>query len=482
MAAAPKRRIIGPFNRVEGDLEVTVEIRAGRVRAAWSNSPLFRGFEQILPGKDPRDALVYTPRICGICSVAQSVAAAQALAAAQGLTPAENGRIATNLILATENLADHLSHFYLFFMPDFARAEYRARPWHEATAQRFAAQRGTAAREVLPARAQLLHLTGILAGKWPHSLALQPGGTTRAIEAQERIRLLSLIGAFRAFLEETVFADQLEQVAALDSVTALSGWAQAHPDSDCGRFIRLSEDLQLDQLGRASDCFMSYGAYFEADGHLWPAGVWQGGARALDPALISEDISHSWLQGQSTAKHPYQGCTLPSEDVQQGYSWCKAPRLQGQIMEVGALARQMVAGHPLVRSLVAAKGGNVHSRVVARLLELALLVPQMERWARALRPREPFCQHAAIPEEAQGAGLVEAARGSLGHWLRIRQGRILNYQIIAPTTWNFSPRDAENIPGALEQALVGAPVTDASSVAIQHIVRSFDPCMVCTVH
>jgi hydrogenase large subunit len=81
-------------------------------------------------------------------------------------------------------------------------------------------------------------------------------------------------------------------------------------------------------------------------------------------------------------------------------------------------------------------------------------------------------------------GLVEAARGSLGHWLSIRRGRILNYQIIAPTTWNFSPRDADGVPGALEQALVGAPVCDGETnpVAVQHVVRSFDPCMVCTVH
>ena len=79
-------------------------------------------------------------------------------------------------------------------------------------------------------------------------------------------------------------------------------------------------------------------------------------------------------------------------------------------------------------------------------------------------------------------GLVEAARGSLGHWLQVERGRIPNYQIIAPTTWNFSPRDAQGRPGALEQALVGAPADGASSAAVQHVVRSFDPCMVCTVH
>ena len=81
-------------------------------------------------------------------------------------------------------------------------------------------------------------------------------------------------------------------------------------------------------------------------------------------------------------------------------------------------------------------------------------------------------------------GLCEAARGSLGHWLSIRGGRIASYQIVAPTGWNFSPRDHAGTPGALEAALVGAPVLagERSPVAVQHIVRSFDPCMVCTVH
>lgn len=108
----------------------------------------------------------------------------------------------------------------------------------------------------------------------------------------------------------------------------------------------------------------------------------------------------------------------------------------------------------------------------------------MEDWAKAIVPGEPFCHHAGLPREAEGVGLVEAARGSLGHWLHIRNRRILNDQIVSPTTSNFSPRDASGVPGALEQALVGAPVREGEGtpVAVQHFVCSFDPCMVCTVH
>ena len=227
---------------------------------------------------------------------------------------------------------------------------------------------------------------------------------------------------------------------------------------------------------------MSFGAYRSPDGHLFPSGVWDGVPHALDSGLITEDPSHAWMAGDTRA--PAQGLTQPAPDRPGAYTWCKAPRYGGRVMETGALARQMVAGHPLIRDLVARSGGGVLARVLARLLELAIVVPEMERWAQALRPGEPWCRQGPLPEAGSGVGLVEAARGALGHWVTLRQGRIAAYQIIAPTTWNFSPRDQEGTPGALEQALIGVAVEEDEDtpVAVQHVVRSFDPCMVCTVH
>jgi hydrogenase large subunit len=480
------RRIIGPFNRVEGDLEVELEIDNGRVKLAQVSSSLYRGFEQILQGKEPGDALVYTPRICGICSVSQSVAAAQALAALQGVTPPPNGELAINLILANENVADHLTHFYLFFMPDFARETYRDEPWYKMIESRFRAQSGSAAREMLSARAQFMHLMGLLAGKWPHSLAIQPGGTTRAIEMQERARLQAILYSFRRFLETTLYGDTLENISALDSSAALDAWIDARDpgSSDFRRFLEVADALDLHLLGRGNDCFMSYGA-FRLQGELsLRQGLWDKTEQPLDTTLITEDLSHSWMLHQKTSRHPYDGITLPDADAAQAYSWCKAPRLDGRVVEVGALARQQVDGQLAIRDLVAESGGNVRNRVIARVLEIARIVVLMESWVREIKPGEAICNHKPFPKEAQGFGLVEAARGSLGHWIKIKKGRILNYQIIAPTTWNFSPRDREGQPGALELALVDAPLRpgEKDPVSVQHIVRSFDPCMVCTVH
>ncbi len=481
-----KRLVVGPFNRVEGDLEVTLDVADGAVRAAHVNSPLYRGFEQILQGKAPADALVLVPRICGICSVAQSAASAQALAAAMGVTPPANGRLAANLTLAAENLADHLSHFYLFFMPDFARAAYRGRAWHADAERRFRALSGTAAAEVLPARAAFMRLMGLLAGKWPHTLALQPGGSSRPLQASEKIRVRRQLREFRRFLEGTLFGDQLEAIAAIDSVAALARWrAGRGPGAgDLCRFLMIADDLELAKLGRAGGIYLSYGAYPEAAGRWFPAGIWDGGLRTLDSANIREDVSHAWYAEAEAPQHPARGATVPMPDKPGAYSWCKAPRWAGRVAETGALARQAVAGQPLVRDLLAAGGGNVMSRVLARLIEISRVLPAMEAWTEQLAPGEPYCVVGEMPREAEGEGLVEAARGALGHWLSVKRGRIHSYQIVAPTTWNFSPRDALGAPGALEQALVGAPVGEGEEapLAVQHIVRSFDPCMVCTVH
>ena len=470
------RLLVGPFNRVEGDLEVALEVEDGTVTSAQVSTTLYRGFEQILMGRPPLDALVIAPRICGICSVSQSVAAAAALRDAMGLTPEPNGVLAARIAHAAENLADHLTHFYVFFMPDFARQAYADRPWFSGVQARFKAVDGQALAPVLAARRQLLEVMGLLAGKWPHSLAFQPGGTTQALDLGGRVRLMGLVRDFRAFLEETVFGAPLEAVLAISNRTELESWGQTG-SGDFAQFIRIALDLGLDRMGRFAGPYLSYGAY---DG-LFPQGV--VGGPAFDANAIREDVSHAWMMG--AASHPLHGETHPDAHKAEGYSWAKAPRLNGRAVEVGALARQVVAGDGVITDLVTtAQGSTVMARVAARLLELAKVVLAMEQWVGGFRLKEPFCAPSVALAEGSGSGLVEAARGALGHWLVIKDQKILRYQIVAPTTWNFSPRDGDGQPGPLEQALAGLEVGDLAGKApqVQHIVRSFDPCMVCTAH
>lgn len=484
------RLLVGPFNRVEGDLEVALELAEGRVASAQVNATMYRGFEQILRGKAPHDALVYVPRICGICSVSQSVASARALADLGGITLPPNGQHATNLLLANENLADHLTHFYLFFMPDFCRPAYARHGWHAEALRRFAPDTGEQVRAATAARQRWLTVMGTLGGKWPHTQSIEPGGSARAIDAAERVRLLARVREFRGFLERQLFGVSLETVGNIASEDALWAWhAQDPMAGDLRFFMTLVRDLKLDHLGPGPGRYLSFGAYAQPEGG-WalPGGVWRAETQqleALNASAITEDATHAWLaEGDLGPLHPSVGITRPVPDKPGAYTWNKAPRLNGEVVETGAIARQLACAQPLVRDAVAHHGGTVYTRVLARLIELARVVPMVESWLQGIRPQEAFCEPMRLPDEGRGVGLSEAARGSLGHWVVVQRGRIANYQIVAPTSWNFSPRDAAGTPGALEQALVGAPVLDGEKtpVSVQHIVRSFDPCMVCTVH
>lgn len=484
------RLVVGPFNRVEGDLEVQLELDGGAVRSARVVAPMYRGFEQMLAGRAPHDALVIVPRICGICSVSQSVAAARALADAAGCNPPPNGQHVTNLMLGCENVADHLAHFYLFFMPDFTRPVYAGRPWFAETERRFAALSGSHARLAIAARQRWFELMGTLGGKWPHTHSIVPGGSSRGIEAAERLRLLARLREFRGFVEDTLLGGPIDEVLALDSEAALQRWhAQDPTRGDLRLWLSIAADTGLDRLGPGPGRYLSFGGYTQPDGrHGFARGLWNAASQALQPldlASITEDATHAWLaEGPSGARHPRQGLTQPLADKAGAYTWNKAPRLAGQVVETGALARQLASGQALLCDAVRRSGGNVYTRVLGRLVELARILPLMEASLAAIAPREPFHTPVALPADGEGCGQVEAARGALGHWLRLERGRIAHYQIVAPTSWNFSPRDAQGLPGALETALVGAPVGpgERTPVSVQHIVRSFDPCMVCTVH
>lgn len=470
--------VVGPFNRVEGDLEIRLDLAGGTVRAAFVNSPLFRGYERILLGKGPLDALTIAPRICGICSISQSAAAARALADAAGATPSPEGDRVAALLHGIENLADHVTHFNMFFMPDFARAEYAGQPWHERAVARFTAVHGSALHACTEARARLFHIVGLLGGKWPHTLAIQPGGVTRAPTTRDKMRIRAGLRAFRTYLEEELFGAEVEAFAALSDPGALDDWRTG----DAGFFLEIARALELDTSGRTDGRYLSYGGYPGADGPVFARGTFAGGAfHELDIAAITEDLSHAWMHGEEA--HPRHGQTLPDEMMAApAYSWCKAPRLGGESFETGALARQAIDGHPLARVMAAEAG--VRARIVGRLVEIARTQVWLEELTEQIDPGGSFMAPFEVPENGEGVGLVEAARGALGHWVRIENGRIASYQIIAPTTWNFSPRDKAGVPGPVEAALVGAPVRDGehTPLSVQHVVRSFDPCMVCTVH
>jgi Ni,Fe-hydrogenase I large subunit len=477
---------IDPFNRIEGDLRIEIEVEDNTVLSAKSSGIMFRGFERIMPGRSPMDALVITPRICGICSGSHGVAAAKALAQAQGSEMPDNGFYMKNLILGIEVVMSHLSHFYLLFAPDLANPRYKNLSAYETVNQRFTAMRGSSVKLALKARQSALEIMGLVGGKWPNSLAIHPTGTTSTMNLSSLTRTIGILKEFQDFLEKRFLGCPLGEWLDIDSVDKLLQWQKnpAHGDSDLGLFLLMSLDAGLDRVGKGPDRYMSYGAYDLPDGSTWlPAGYFAGRLYPFDQGLIKEHIGSSFFRDAVEARHPLEGVTAPLADKSGAYSWAKAPRYDGKTVEVGPLARMIIADDPLLTDMMLQIDSSVMTRMFARLREMCRLTKEMSGWLEKINPSEPFYAIPSSRFSTNGIGLTEAARGSLGHWMKISSNLIDNYQVVTPSAWNMSPRDENGQPGPVEQALAGTHVADAHDpVEVNHIIRSFDPCMSCTVH
>ena len=200
---------------------------------------------------------------------------------------------------------------------------------------------------------------------------------------------------------------------------------------------------------------------------------------------MAEHVGYSWFEDYEGGRHPFEGETRPYATGGEGkkYSWAKAPRYDGLPAETGPLAEMIIAGNPLFTDLVDRNGPNVFTRQLARLVRSAQLIPAMEIWLSETTGDGKFYTSPGEGIEGRGFGMTEAARGALGHWVQIGDGLIEHYQIITPTAWNASPRDSDGTRGPAEEALISTVIRDISNpVELGHVVRSFDACLVCTVH
>ncbi len=489
-----------PLNRAEGDLEIKVEIEDGIISEAWSVGTMYRGFEGMMRGRGALDGLVMTPRVCGICSITHLTAAVEALDSIAGITPPDNARRLRNLALMVETVQSDVRQAILMYMADFANQEaYGNHPLGSEAFQRYQPLVGRAALEVIRESKRLVQAMAIIGGQWPHTSFMVPGGVTSIPEISKLLQCRIIVERFRTWYERSILGCSVERWQAVRSVGDLAAWlteSPAHRDSEVGFFLRFSRQTGLHTLGKGPNRFLSYGNLpLPVDTQIRGAGgrmTAAGYAVAtevypFDPSLIAEDVSHSWYQQGDGSLHPAAGVTKPYASGQSGqlYSWVKAPRYGGAVVETGPLAEMIVGANPLFHDLIATDGPNAMVRQLARLVRPAHLLLAMEIWLGELveRRSDSFYHRVTSIPNGQGAGMIEAARGALGHWVKIQDEKIVNYQIITPTSWNGSPRDQQGLRGAWEEALVGTPIKDSRNpVEAGHVVRSFDPCLVCAVH
>jgi hydrogenase large subunit len=492
-------RIEMPINRVEGDLEIRVDIEDGNVVDAWSTGNMYRGFENILLGRGALDGLVITPRICGICSTAHLTAASKALDMIAGIKTPPNAVRIRNIALMVEKIQSDMRHAFLMFMPDFTNPVYKDSAFFEEAVHRYLPFQGEAAIETIRETKKVLGIVAIIGGQWPHSSYMVPGGIVSVPSPADMTQCLFLLKQFRDWYEKSVLGCPVERLQEIASASDLTVWLEendAHRNSQLGFFIRMSRDTGLDRIGKGHDNFISFGAFdipddSEVQGRwaqntYFPAGFAKNTKiLAFDQARITEHMGYSWFVDDIKQRHPSNSKTQPYASGREGekYSWAKAPRYDGLPAETGPLAEMIISKHPFFVDYLKKNGSNVFIRQLARLIRPALLMPVIEQWIRETTEGGSFYEPFGEITDGEGFGLTDVTRGALGHWVRIKDGLIDHYQIITPTAWNGSPRDDAGIRGPWEQALVGTPVKDVSNpVELGHVVRSFDACLVCAVH
>jgi len=472
---------IDPVTRIEGHLKIEVEVEDGRVTDARSIGTLFRGIEIILKGRDPRDALFLTQRVCGVCPIAHATASALALDEAFGVTSPDGGRIIRNLILGANFIQSHLLHFYhlasLDYVPGPESPPFLPRYQGDFRLPSEVSQQIVEHYlKALEMRMEAQQMLAIFGGKMPHIATFLPGGVTETPDVDEVASFYSLLSKLKGFIDSTYLPDVLTV-------------AEAYKD--------------YFSIGIGCQNLLAYGGFpLGGEGEkLFPSGVYIAGQLdAFDPALIAEYVRYSWYSQRTTGLHPRDGETEPQPTgilKPEAYSWLKAPRYNGEVLEVGPVARMVIAylkgSSPAINSLIDSTLGELDlpltslfsamGRHLARALECKIIADAMEEWLWQLDLKGPVYNDAEVPESGEGAGLAEAPRGAVGHWLRIEGRKIANYQIVTPTNWNASPRDDQGNMGPIEQALIGTPVADPKNpIEVVRVVRSFDPCLACAVH
>lgn len=547
------RLVIDPVTRIEGHLRVEATVADGKVKDAYSSCTMWRGIEPIMKGRDPREAWVFVQRLCGVCTTVHAIASIRAVEDALQIKVPRNADLIRNLIMANQCVQDHVIHFYHLHALDWVDvvSALKADPaktaelaksissWPNNSATYF-----KAVQDKLKAFVERGQLGIFSNGYWGHpAYKLPPEANLMAVahylEAldwqREVIKMMAILGSKNPH-PQTFLVGGVAIPIDPDSQNAINAGTIAALNKYADMAIEFVEKVYIpDLLAVASFYkdwanyggnvnFLACGEYPEANGKLWlPAGIIKNKnlkeIYPVDHKKIMEYITRSYYKyskGENAGLHPWDGETIPNYtgpkppfeylNVDGKYSWGKAPRYEELPMEVGPLARVLVAyasGHKEVKEatdMVMKKLGigldalfSTLGRTAARGIITLVTAYKTKDFIKELATNIKNGDYKIAntekwdpktwPAEAKGMGWHDAPRGALSHYIVIKNKKIENYQMVVPSTWNLSPRDHKGQRGPVEEALVGTPVADSKQpLELLRTIHSFDPCMACGMH
>ena len=537
-----KKIVIDPITRIEGHLRAEVEVdEDGVVQDAFVSGQLFRGIEVILKGRDPRDAGLLAGRICGVCTNSHFRAAVTSVEDAYALELPKNAEIVRDLMAMALFIQDHVVHFYHLHALDFvdvvsalsadAKAtskeahKYHKKPFrnshshYEAVLDKLgnfvkAGKLGPFSNgywghsdykltpeqnlimishylEALKFQTTISKAVAIFGGKTPHPQSIVVGGITSVADMLNPQRLndyIFIIKNAKDFIDRAYLPDaKLLSIAYRDEIKA--------------------------GVGRANGNFMSVGGYEFDDRQLFCDGVIYNhdfeNIEDFDESKITEEIDRAWykdepLDNEIDYTDLNEDGSLKTEKNDDKYSWIKAPRYDGKVMETGPLARVLISykkDNTLIKSFVdefledtdleLIDLSTTVGRNAARAIETSYICEYIFKLVSNLIQNIKYYDtdtwvkfdFDSLEKEAKGRAFFEVPRGTLSHFVKIKDAKIENFSVIAPTTWNATPKNFDGVRGAYEEALVGLKIEDTSKpLEVLRVLHSFDPCLACAVH
>ncbi len=373
--------------RSEGDLRIYWDERDGRIDAAWCQGTMYRGYEMILIGRHPEDALATTARLCGICSTSHVVAATDALENAWNIVPPAQAVRLRNLFLAAESLMSDARQGALFFGPGLCHPSFAGHALYDEIVQAFQPPFvGWLPRQVVTFSKRILGVITAFTQQWPHSIPFRPGGTTCPVGKEEIRQARAALDDYTNWYAPTILGGSLDDWAHVTTAEQFRQWVDQRPHSVIGLYTRYAtEAAGLHRVGRGSDNLLSGGLYRDPTSParpLIPGGVLVGGRRTqFDQAQVREHSRFSWFADEGP-RHPAQVVVTPDRSRPESYSWATAPRYGADnlVMQLGPLAELLVAGDPLTTDLAADHGISAYLRQLVRWTRGAASLILMRGW------------------------------------------------------------------------------------------------------
>ena len=450
-------KTIDLVERIEGE---------AKLHCTWSNKKVsdaridflnFRGFEYILEGKSPLDALVYTPRICGICGQAHLKATVEALENVyeninEKLQVTQKAKLLRQIGLNIEIIDSHLKWFYMFIMPDIIKLDTN-------DLGIYMPLKGSRWMEAQKSASETIKALAIIGGQWPHTSYMLPGGVMSDPTKLDLVMMQNYLQNTISFFEKSISGVSLENYLDFDSIDNLENLSV-----DLKYFKDLSFKYTLEKYGKSHNRFITLG-----ESSLFKRGkIKQRLVHKLDFSKIVEDSSYSFSINKE-------------ENNSQKHTWSKSVSYDESFFETGPLSRAIISNRKFIKEIHKSFEDSVFTRVMARMDEMAFLLFETNKLILQVDVSElsyikPKYSLKDV-ENAKAIAVVEACRGSLVHNISIEKGLIKSYDVITPTVWNLGPKNKTQ-KGIAQKAIIGSPSIEIAKI----VLRSFDVCSVCTTH